>query len=59
MFLDLHQNARATAKALNVHVNTVHNRLETIGERIGDWQNSNRSLELHLALRLQALRAAP
>jgi hypothetical protein len=59
VFLDLHQNARATAKALNVHVNTVHNRLETIGERIGDWQNSNRSLELHLALRLQALRAAP
>ncbi len=59
VFLDLHQNARATAKALNVHVNTVHNRLETIGERIGDWQNNNRSLELHLALRLQALRAAP
>lgn len=57
VFLDLHQNARATAKALNVHVNTVHNRLETIAERLGDWQNSNRSLELHLALRLQALRA--
>jgi len=59
IFLDLHQNARATAKALSVHVNTVHNRLEAISERIGDWQHNNMSLEVHLALRLQALRAAP
>ncbi len=57
LFLDLQQNARATARALGVHVNTVHNRLEAITERIGDWQGERRSLEVHLALRLQALRS--
>ena len=32
------EQTAAAAKALNVHVNTVHNRLETIAERLGDWQ---------------------
>lgn len=56
VFLDLQQNARATARSLNVHVNTVHNRLETITWLLGEGFGGNQTLELHLALRLHELR---
>lgn len=51
-FLDHRQNARATARTLGIHVNTAHNRLETITDLIGPWDRDGRTVELHLALRL-------
>ena len=50
--------ARA-AELLHVHVNTVTQRLERVGQLLGaDWQKPERALEVQLALRLHRLRAA-
>ncbi len=50
--------ARA-AEQLHVHVNTVTQRLERVGQLIGtDWQQPERALEVQLALRLHRLRTA-
>jgi hypothetical protein len=47
--------ARA-AEALHVHVNTVTQRLERVGQLLGaDWQKPGRALEVQLALRLHLL----
>jgi sugar diacid utilization regulator len=47
--------ARA-AELLHVHVNTVTQRLERIGQLLGaDWQKPERALEIQLALRLNHL----
>ncbi|MFV2100669.1 helix-turn-helix domain-containing protein [Micromonospora sp. LOL_024] len=49
--------ARA-AEQLHVHVNTVTQRLERVGQLLGgDWQQPERALEVQLALRLHRLRA--
>ncbi|WBB46527.1 helix-turn-helix domain-containing protein [Verrucosispora sp. WMMA2044] len=49
--------ARA-AEQLHVHVNTVTQRLERVGQLLGaDWQRPDRALEVQLALRLHRLRA--
>ncbi|CAN5499519.1 hypothetical protein BH10PSE18_BH10PSE18_08900 [soil metagenome] len=50
------QNAKPTADALKIHVNTLRQRLETIDELLGDWRPGGRSLESHMALRMQMLR---
>jgi sugar diacid utilization regulator len=48
------------AEALHVHVNTVTQRLERIGQLLGaDWQKPHRALEVQLALRLHRLRTGP
>ena len=51
-YMDHGHNARAAARVLGVHVNTLHNRLETISSLLPDWHLPERSLELHVALRL-------
>lgn len=49
--------ARA-AEALHVHVNTVTQRLERVGQLLGaNWQRPDRALEVQLALRLHAMRS--
>ncbi|MCW2903236.1 MAG: putative transcriptional regulator, PucR family [Streptosporangiaceae bacterium] len=46
-----------TAERLHIHVNTVTQRLDRIGQLLGpDWQEPDRALELQLALRLHRLR---
>jgi sugar diacid utilization regulator len=51
--------ARA-AEQLQVHVNTVTQRLDRIGQLLGtDWQRPERALEVQLALRLHRLQANP
>jgi DNA-binding PucR family transcriptional regulator len=51
--------ARA-AELLHVHVNTVAQRLERVGQLLGpDWQRPDRALEVQLALRLHRLGGAP
>ncbi|GGO08823.1 cyclic diguanylate phosphodiesterase [Microbispora rosea subsp. aerata] len=46
-----------TAEALHIHVNTVTQRLDRVGQLLGaDWQEPDRALEIQLALRLHRLR---
>ena len=50
---------KESAGALHVHPNTVTQRLDRIGELLGDgWRDPARSLDLQLALRLDRLRDA-
>ena len=50
---------KEAAAALHVHPNTVTQRLDRIGELLGDgWRDPGRSLDLQLALRLERLRDA-
>ncbi|WP_158601986.1 helix-turn-helix domain-containing protein [Pararobbsia silviterrae] len=55
-YLDHAQNAKATADALQIHVNTLRQRLESIDPLLKDWRLSGRFLEVHVALRMQMLR---
>ncbi len=55
-YLDQGQNARRTAAALGIHVNTLRQRFEAIDDLLGDWSAGGRALDLHLALRLWHLR---
>ena len=49
-------NLARTKDALHVHVNTVTQRLDRVGQLIGeDWQSPDRLLELQLALKLHRL----
>jgi GAF domain-containing protein/sugar diacid utilization regulator len=57
-YLDAMQNARATAGVLQIHVNTLHNRLETISTLLGPWDSDGRVADIHLALRLKRLQGA-
>jgi len=54
-YLDTMQNARATAVALGLHVNTLHNRLDAIATVLGPWDTDGRVADIHLALRLRRL----
>jgi len=59
MYLDLGCNAKAAASRLELHVNTLHNRLAAASALLGPWELPGRRLALHLALQLHALRSAP
>ncbi|GAA0966723.1 helix-turn-helix domain-containing protein [Acrocarpospora macrocephala] len=49
-----------TAETLHIHVNTVTQRLDRIGQLLGaGWQEPERALEIQLALRLHRLRDGP
>jgi sugar diacid utilization regulator len=54
-YFDSNQNAKLTAQRLDIHVNTVRQRLATIEELLGHWGNASRALEIHIALRLWSL----
>ncbi len=48
---------RATAELLHVHPNTVAQRLERVGQLLGDgWRDPARALDVQLALRMHRLR---
>ncbi|SEK17293.1 MULTISPECIES: GAF domain-containing protein [unclassified Variovorax] len=55
-YLEHAQNAKATADALQIHVNTLRQRLEAIDNLLKDWRLGGRFLELHVALRMHMLR---
>jgi len=59
MYLDLGCSAKAAANRLELHVNTLHNRLAAASALLGPWELPGRRLALHLALQLHALRAPP
>lgn len=56
-FFDCNQNARTTAQRLDIHVNTVRQRLTTIEGLLGHLGQASRALEIHVALRLWSLRS--
>jgi GAF domain-containing protein len=55
-YFDSNQNARLAAKRLDIHVNTVRQRLASVEELLGHWGGASRALEIHMALRLWNLR---
>lgn len=55
-YFDCNQNAKATALRLEIHTNTVRQRLATVEELLGHWGHATRALEIHIALRLWSLR---
>jgi DNA-binding PucR family transcriptional regulator len=57
-YFDNNQNAKTTAQCLQIHVNTVRQRLATIEDLLGHWGNASRALEVHIALRLWSLRSS-
>jgi GAF domain-containing protein len=54
-YLDCNQNAKVAAQRLNLHVNTIRQRLTTIENLLGHWGQASRALEIHVALRLWSL----
>lgn len=58
-YIDCEHNIVRTAEHLGVHVNTVRQRLDTLREITGGWDDPVSALELHVALRLDAITAAP
>jgi sugar diacid utilization regulator len=56
-YLEHAQNAKATADSLQIHVNTLRQRLESIDNLLSDWRQGGRFLELHVALRMHMLRS--
>lgn len=55
-YFDCNQNAKVTAQRLDVHVNTVRQRLANIENLLGHWGQASRALEIHIALRLWNLK---
>lgn len=48
-----------TARVLGIHINTLYGRIAKLTTLLGpDWQESDRRLELHLAVRLNAIERA-
>jgi hypothetical protein len=58
-YMDSQYNIARTAELLNVHINTVRQRLGTLREITGGWDDPISALELHVALRLDSITAAP
>lgn len=54
-YLDCNQNAKLAAQRLDLHVNTVRQRLTSIENLLGHWGQASRALEIHVALRLWSL----
>ena len=58
-YMDSQHNIARTAELLGVHINTVRQRLGTLREITGGWDDPVAALELHVALRLDSISAAP
>ena len=56
-FFDSHYNIARTAERLRVHINTVRQRLDTLREITGGWDDPVTALEVHVALRLDSITA--
>lgn len=55
VYLDNGMKLQRTAEALDIHINTLRQRLTTIRGLSRDWDDPSRLLETHLALKLHAL----
>lgn len=54
-FMDNGHSLQKAAAAMGIHVNTMRQRLESIGEIAPGWNEAGRTLDIHLALRLHAI----
>ncbi|WP_374385102.1 helix-turn-helix domain-containing protein [Dongia sp.] len=54
-YFDSQHNIKLAAETLGVHVNTMRQRLDTLREVTGGWDDPIKALELHVALRLDAI----
>ena len=54
-YFDHQHNITRTAAELGLHINTVRQRLNALREVTGGWDDPVRALELHFALRLDAV----
>ncbi|RYY87538.1 MAG: PucR family transcriptional regulator, partial [Comamonadaceae bacterium] len=54
-YFQCNQNTKAAARRLDIHVNTMRQRLATIEGLIGGWSDADRALEIQVALRLWSL----
>nr|BAH89455.1 GAF sensor protein [uncultured bacterium] len=54
-YLEGQYSIRKTADALGLHVNTVRQRLDSLQQITGGWEDPAKALEMHIALRLEAL----
>ena len=58
-YMDSQCNIARTAQFLGVHINTVRQRLGTLREITGGWDDPVAALELHVALRFDLIVATP
>ncbi|WP_198598356.1 helix-turn-helix domain-containing protein [Mangrovicella endophytica] len=58
-FFDCQFNSARAAEELDIHVNTVRRRLETLREVTGGWDDPISALELHVALKLDRIISTP
>jgi PucR C-terminal helix-turn-helix domain/GAF domain len=56
-YFDSEHNIARTAERLSVHSNTVRQRLDTLREITGGWEDPITALEMHVALRLDSISA--
>lgn len=54
-YFDNQYNAKRVADSLGLHINTVRQRLDTLREITGGWDDPVKALELHIALRFNAI----
>ncbi|MBZ4691007.1 MAG: hypothetical protein JG765_2258 [Cereibacter sp.] len=54
-YFDNQHSIARTATELGIHVNTARQRLETLADATGGWHDPIAAMELHVALRLDAL----
>lgn len=54
-YFETGRSLQRAADALAIHVNTMRQRLDSIGALCPDWAETSRGLEIHMALRLQRL----
>jgi DNA-binding PucR family transcriptional regulator len=55
-YLDCGQSTAAASQALHIHPNTLRQRLERVAAVLSAWRDPTRVLEIHMALRLEAIR---
>ena len=54
-YFDAQHNMTRTSETLGLHINTVRQRLDTLREALGGWDDPVQALELHVALRLKTI----
>ena len=57
VYFDAQHNVKRTAETLGLHINTVRQRLEALRQITGGWDDPVKALEMHVALRLNAILA--
>jgi hypothetical protein len=57
VYFDAQHNIKRTAETMGLHINTIRQRLDALREITGGWDDPVKALEMHVALRLNAILA--